>query len=48
MEFDLKDFKRVCLNSLECSLLRTEEKKKAIEIWNKQWDLFVKEINKFK
>jgi len=44
MEFDLKDFKRVCLNSLECSLLRVEEKKKAIEIWNKQWDNFVKEI----
>lgn len=45
MEFDLKDFKRVCLNSLECSLLTEEEKNKAIEYWKSQWDLFIKQIN---
>lgn len=44
MEFDLKDFKRVCQNSLECSLLTPDEKFKALEVWNAQWNLFIKEI----
>jgi adenosine deaminase len=46
MEFDLKDFKRICQNSLECSLLSSEEKENALTVWRKQWDLFIKEINK--
>lgn len=41
MEFDLKDLKMCCLNSLECSLLNTQEKKKKIEKWNIKWDSYI-------
>ena len=46
MEFDLKDFKRICQNSLECSLLNPEEKENALQVWGKQWDKFIQEFNK--
>ena len=41
MEFDLKDLKMCCLNSLECSLLSKEEKAVKIEKWAKRWDVYV-------
>lgn len=44
MEFDLKDFKKICSNSLECSLLNEEEKKLAQETWKKEWENFIKRI----
>ena len=45
MEFDLKGLKKLCLNSLECSLLEGEEKEKAIAFWEQKWISFIKEIN---
>ena len=45
MEFDLKGLKRLCLNSLECSLLEEEDKKKAINFWEKKWLKFISDIN---
>ena len=41
MEFDLKGLKRLCLNSLECSLLEEEDKKKAITFWGKKLLKFI-------
>lgn len=41
MEFDLKDFKKVIMNSLECSLLSPEDKKEQILYFNKKWTLFI-------
>ena len=44
MEFDLKDFKRVILNSIECSLLDEKEKKKHEINFNKKWKIFIDEF----
>lgn len=41
MEFDLKDLKMCCLNSLECSLLSPEEKKEKIHKWSAKWDVYI-------
>ena len=46
MDFDLKGLKKLCLNSLECSLLEEKEKKEAITFWEKKWLKFVEDINK--
>ena len=46
MDFDLKGLKKLCLNSLECSLLDESEKKAAIEFWNKKWIGYIAYINK--
>lgn len=41
MEFDLKDLKICCLNSLECSLLSPNEKAKKIENLNQRWEKYI-------
>lgn len=46
MEFDFKDFKRVILNSIECSLLDENEKKKHELLFNKKWKNFIDEFLK--
>jgi len=46
MEFDFKDFKRVIINSIECSLLDESEKKKHLINFNKKWKLFIDEFLK--
>lgn len=40
MEFNFKDLKMCCLNSLECSLLIEPEKQSLINFWNSKWDQF--------
>lgn len=46
MEFDFKDFKRVILNSIECSLLTEKEKKKHELIFNKKWKSYIEDFLK--
>lgn len=46
MEFDFKDFKRIILNSIECSLLDEAEKKKHTTIFYKKWKVFIEDFLK--
>ena len=41
LEFDLKDFKKIILNSIEASLLENIDKKKQFDFFEKKWNSFI-------
>jgi adenosine deaminase CECR1 len=42
---DLRGLKQLALNSLRHSAMNAEEKRRALEIWERRWDTFVRWIN---
>ena len=45
-ELDLKALKKLCINSIQYSGMNETEKEKALVIWQKQWDEFIKSFKK--
>jgi adenosine deaminase CECR1 len=41
MELDLKDFKKLCMDSIECSVLEAPVQKRLKEVWSERWAKFV-------
>ncbi len=44
-DLSLADIKQLVLNSFNYSMMSTEERKEALEVWNKDWQVFVDWIN---
>ena len=46
LEFDLKDFKKIVINSIEASLLGNPDKKKQLDFFDQKWNSFIDEFLK--